>query len=272
MMGRLFVFLLLLLALAGPAHAERSEVERATRWADLRHAIFGDRRVTEAEDFVAIDVSARAEDAAIVPVAIRVAEALAPEILGVYLVIDDTPSPLAAHFLFGPLADKREIATRVRIDDHTYLHAVAETADGRLYSAARFVKAAGGCSAPAGKDQALALERLGKMKLTLADRTTPGAPVAAKLLVSHPNYSGLQIDQLNRNYIPADFIQTLDVAYNGGSVFRLESDISISEDPGFNFSFRPADTGSPGVLTAEILDSNQRRFTQSWPVPAAPQM
>ena len=272
-MVRLVLFLLLLpFVLAGPAQAEPSEVERAARWADLRHAIFGDRQVTEAEDVLVIDVSARAEDAAIVPVAIRLTEALAPDVVGLYLVIDDNPSPLAAHFLFGPLADKREIATRVRIDDYTYLHAVAETADGRLYSAARFVKAAGGCSAPAGKDQGLALERLGKMKLTLADRSTPGTPVAAKLLVSHPNYSGLQIDQLSRNYIPADFMQTLEVSYNGSSVFRLESDISISEDPALTFSFRPADTGSPGVLTAEILDSNQRRFTQSWPVPAAPQM
>jgi sulfur-oxidizing protein SoxY len=267
-----FVFLSLLLALAGPARAERTEAERTARWADLRHAIFGNRLVTEAEDVVVIDVSARAEDAAIVPVAIRLTEALAPDVVGLYLVIDDNPSPLAAHFLFGPLADKREIATRMRIDDYTYLHAVAETTDGRLYSAARFVKAAGGCSAPAGKDQGLALERLGKMKLTLAVRSTPGAPVAAKLLVSHPNYSGLQIDQLSRNYIPADFMQTLEVSYNGSSVFRLESDISISEDPGFNFSFRPADAGSPGVLTAEVLDSNQRRFTQSWPIPAAPQM
>src|SRR6267154_296500 len=246
MLGRAISSLLLLLVvLGGAARAEPSEAERAARWSDLRHAIFGDRVVEDAGDLVAIDAPVRAEDAAIVPVAIRVAETLAPEIRGLYLVIDNNPSPLAAHFVLGPIADAREIATRVRIDDYTYLHAVAETADGRLYSTARFIKAAGGCSAPAGKDQALALERLGKMKLTLADRTTPGAPVAAKLLVSHPNYSGLQMDQLSRNYIPADFMQTIEVSYNGGSVFRLESDISISEDPGFNFSFRPADTGSP---------------------------
>src|SRR5207244_10429907 len=102
---------------------------------------------------------------------------LAPDVVGLYLVIDDNPSPLAAHFLFGTLADKREIATRVRIDDYTYLHAVAETADGRLYSTARFVKAAGGCSAPAGKDQALALERLGKMKLTWPTEPHPVPPL-----------------------------------------------------------------------------------------------
>src|SRR4029077_5989473 len=104
-------------------------------------------------------------DAAIVPVAIQVSETIAPRVRGLYLIIDDNPSPLAAHFVLGPLAEAREIATRVRIDDYSYLHAVAETADGRLYEAARFIKAAGGCSAPAGKDQALALERVGKMKL-----------------------------------------------------------------------------------------------------------
>jgi sulfur-oxidizing protein SoxY len=265
-------FWLLLLTAGGAAHAEPSEAERAARWADLRHAIFGDRLVEDAGNLVSIDAPARAEDAAIVPVAIRVAEALVPQIRGLYLVIDDNPSPLAAHFLLGPLADPTEIATRVRIDDYTYLHAVAESADGRLYAAARFIKAAGGCSAPAGKDQALALERLGKMKLTIAERRTPDGPLSAKLLVSHPNNSGLQMDQATRNYIPADFMQTLEVTYDGQSVFRLESDIAISEDPSFTFSFRPADRLRAGVLKAEMLDSSQRHFTQSWPVPAAPQM
>jgi sulfur-oxidizing protein SoxY len=273
MLGRAaLVFLLVGFALPGPARAEPTEAERMARWADLRHAIFGDRVVEDAGDLVAIDAPVRAEDAAIVPVAIRVAETLAPEIRGLYLVIDNNPSPLAAHFVLGPIADAREIATRVRIDDYTYLHAVAETADGRLYAAAQFVKAAGGCSAPAGKDQALALERLGKMKLNLVDRPRPDEPIRVKLLISHPNSSGLQMDQVTRNYIPADFMQTLDVTYNGQPVFRLESDIAISEDPTFNFSFRASDPLNPGVIKAEIRDSSQRHFSQSWPVPAAAQM
>jgi sulfur-oxidizing protein SoxY len=267
-----FSFLLLVFALLGPARAEPTEAERMARWSDLKHAIFGDRVVEDAGTLVAIDAPDRAEDAAIVPVAIQVSDALAPRVRDLYLVIDNNPSPLAAHFVLGPLAERREIATRVRIDDYTYLHAVAETADGRLYEAARFIKAAGGCSAPAGKDQALALERLGKMKLTLGDRSGPDAPITVKLLVSHPNSSGLQMDQATRNYIRADFMQSLDITYNGQSVFRLESDIAISEDPSFSFSFRPADPAAPGVIKAEILDSSQRHFSQSWPVPAAAQM
>jgi len=264
--------LLLGFVLPGPARAGQSEAERAERWSDLRHAIFGDRVVEDAGDRVAIDAPARAEDAAIVPVAIRVTDTLAPDIRGIYLVIDDNPSPLAAHFLFGPLADTREIATRVRIDDYTYLHAVAETADGRLYATARFIKASGGCSAPASKDQALALERLGKMKFTFREHPEPDLSIDAKLLISHPNNSGLQRDQITQYFIPADFMQTLEVTYNGQSVFRLESDIAISEDPSFDFHFRYPRSGSSGEIKVEILDSNQRHFGQSWPVPAPTQM
>jgi sulfur-oxidizing protein SoxY len=273
MLGRAALCSLLLgFALVGPARAEPTEAERMTRWSDLRHAIFGDRVVEDAGDLVAIDAPARAEDAAIVPVSIRVAETFAPEIRSLYLVIDDNPSPLAAHFLFGPMVDAREIATRVRIDDYTYLHAVAETADGRLYMAARFIKAAGGCSAPASKDQALALERRGKMKLSFADRERPDESLKVKLLISHPNSSGLQMDPVTRNYIPADFMQTLDVSYNGQPVFRLESDIAISADPSVNFSVRPSNTSGTGVIEAEVLDSSQRHFSQRWSVPAAAQM
>jgi sulfur-oxidizing protein SoxY len=272
LIGRAGFLMLVLLVSGSTARAERSEAERLARWSDLRHAIFGDRAVEDAADLVAIDAPTRAEDAAIVPVAIRVGPMLASQIRSLYLVIDDNPSPLAAHFTFGPLADAREIATRVRIDDYTYLHAIAETRDGRLFGAARFIKAAGGCSAPAGKDQALALERLGKMKLTLADRRGPDTPVGAKLLISHPNNSGLQMDQASRNYIPADFMQTLEISYDGQAVFRLESDISISEDPSFRFSFRAPQGSAPGVIKAEMLDSSQRRFTQRWPVAPAAQM
>jgi sulfur-oxidizing protein SoxY len=264
--------LLLGFALPGPARAGLSEAQRAERWSDLRHAIFGDRVVEDAGDRVAIDAPARAEDAAIVPVAIRVIDTLAPDIRGIYLVIDDNPSPLAAHFLFGPLADTREIATRVRIDDYTYLHAIAETADGRLYATARFIKASGGCSAPASKDQALALQRLGKMKITFRERPEPDSPIDAKLLISHPNNSGLQRDQLTQYFIPADFMQTLEVTYNGQSIFRLESDIAISEDPSFDFRFRPPLSASSSEIKVEILDSSQRHFEQSWPLSAATQM
>jgi sulfur-oxidizing protein SoxY len=267
---KLLLTLAFLLAapLARPASAEVSEAERAARWADLRESIFGERSVDDGAGLITIEAPDRAADAALVPVRIAVAEPLRGKLRQLYLVVDENPSPLAGRFEFGPAADRSGIATRVRVNDYTYLHAVAETADGKLYGVARFIKAAGGCSAPAGKDQALAMQRLGRMKLALQGTPRVGAPTEAHLLISHPNNSGMQMDQVTRNYIPADFLRETRITYNGELVMALESDISISEDPSFTFAFVPS--APSGELKAEISDSNDRHFEQSWPVRLEP--
>jgi len=260
------LFLLVVIGLARVASAEPTDAERSARWADLRQAIFGARLVEDTGDLVAIEAPERAEDAAIVPVVIRVSDKLAPQLRGLYLVIDYNPSPLAAHFEFGRAADARRIETRVRIDDYTHLHVVAESTDGRLYTTSRFIKAAGGCSAPAGKDQDLTLQRLGKMKLTWNEAVKSTDSISAKLLISHPNNSGFQVDPITHYYIPADFVQRLEIRYDDDLVFKVESDVSISEDPAFHFRFWPGKTEHVSTMTAEILDSGQRRFQQVWPV------
>lgn len=260
--------LVLLLAAASPtpAAAAMDEAARAARWAELRQAIFGERAVEDGSAFLRIDAPDRAENAALVPVGLHVEAPRAHDVRVLYFVIDNNPSPLAAVFRFGALADAGDIATRVRIDDYTYLHAVAETGDGTLYAAARFIKASGGCSAPAGNDPALALARLGKMKLTVAARTPDAPLVSAQLLISHPNSSGLQMDQVTRDFVPADFIQRIRILYGGKDVLTVDSDIAMSEDPSLRFAFTPR---APGEISVEVDDSNQRHFQQSWPLPAA---
>jgi sulfur-oxidizing protein SoxY len=266
----------IVLALAGfflafspfAAAADADEAARAERWAELRGAIFGDRVIADGAGLLTIEAPARAADAAIVPVRVAFAEKLRPELKELYLVIDENPSPLAGRFSFGPSAALAEVATRVRVDDYTYLRAVAETKDGKLYAVAHFIKAAGGCSAPAGKDQELALARLGRMKMTLRGRPELGKPLEAQLLVSHPNNSGMQMDQLTRHYVPADFVRNIRVSYNGETVLTLESDISISEDPSLSFAFVPSEP--VGEITTEVEDSRNRRFEESWPVRVEP--
>jgi len=263
---RCFLALLLLAAAMLPAAAaEMSETERAERWADLTHALFGDRPVQDAGDALIIDAPARAENAALVPIALHLAEPLAKDARALYVVIDNNPSPLAAVFHFGALADRSEVATRVRVDDYTYLHAVAEAADGTLHAAQRFIKASGGCSAPEGNDPAVALARLGKMKLSVAPSPRPGRNIDVRLLISHPNSSGLQMDQLTHNYIPADFIQQIRVTYAGAEVLTVDGDIALSEDPSFRFGLKP---GAPGEIKVEAEDNQQHHFAQSWPIAA----
>ena len=266
--------LLLGLAFLGMAMLPRSafgevdEATRAARWAELRAAIFSARPIEDGAGLLVLEAPDRAEDAALVPVRITFDERLRPHLRQLYLVIDDNPSPLAGSFAFGPAALPSAIATRVRVDDYTYLRAVVETDDGTLYATQRFIKAAGGCSAPAGKDQALAMERVGRMKMTLAGRPQLRTPVEAHLLIGHPNNSGMQMDQVTRHYVPADFVRSVKVTYNGQTVISVESDISISEDPSLTFAFVPS--APSGELMTEVEDSSNRHFQQSWPVNIEP--
>ncbi len=247
---------------AGTLHAE-DDAARAQRWHDLAHALFGGRTVADGSAFLHLQAPARAEDAALVPIAIQ-SSAPTP-IKGLYLVIDDNPAPMAGHFSFGPAGDPAELRLRVRVDQYTLMHAVAETQDGHLYGVSAFVKAAGGCSAPAGASEAEALRGMGQMKLRTLAGYAGGKPLQAQLLIRHPNFNGMQMNQVTRLYTAARFVNAVDVSYAGTPVFHLDSDISMSTDPAITFSFLPH---APGQLSVVVRDSTGAVFTHSFDVPA----
>ena len=252
------------LGVGSAARAGDDDAVRASRWKDLQQAIFPGRHLQAAEGVIRLEAPARALDAALVPVSLDMTGG--KPIKGVYLVIDANPSPLAAHFVFGPRADPRSLKLRVRVDQYTNMHAVAETADGQLYVATRFVKAAGGCSAPAGPDDAAALRDVGRMKLHLLGEFATGKPVQAQLMVRHPNFNGMQMDQITRYYTRARFIRTIDATYEGRAIFHLDSDISLSTDPVITFGFVPQAKGRMQVV---VRDSDNATFDHSFDLPGS---
>jgi sulfur-oxidizing protein SoxY len=256
---------LLVAALPRAAGAqEESEATRAARWKALSQAIFPGRALRDGGGVVQVDAPPRALDASLVPVTLDFPGGR--PIKSVYLIIDDNPSPLAAHFTFGPKADARSLKFRVRVDAYTHLHAVAETRDGTLYSASTFIKASGGCSAPAGSDDAAALKDIGRMKLRLLGPFAAGKPLQVQLMIRHPNFNGMQMNQITRYYTPARFIRTIDATYEGGSVFHLDSDISLSTDPVITFGFVPQQKGQIKIVAR---DSANVTFDHSFDVPDA---
>ncbi len=124
----------------------------------------------------------------------------------------------------------------------------------------RFVKASGGCSAPPGTDLASAKKRLGQMKMSAEGDVLTDQPLLAQLRISHPNVTGMQMDQVTRYYIPPHFVKQIDVSFNGEEVMSAETDIAISENPSFRFYFVP---DGPGTLTAKITDSKGLEFTKT---------
>lgn len=239
--------------------------DASLRWQQVRASLFKGRTIDDKGDaVVTLDAPARAEDAAVVPIAIRARFEQKPErfVRQVWLIIDNNPSPISAIFNYTLDSGRADVETRVRIDEYTFVRAIAETNDGKLHMVTRFVKAAGGCSAPPGKDAAAAKATLGQMRLRVAgENAAPRQPVLAQLMVSHPNDSGLAMDQLTRQFTPPHFVRRIEVTYGGKPVLSADVDFSISENPNFRFWFVPQAEG--GELKAVVADSNDLQFQQS---------
>ena len=248
-----------------PAVAAAPEPEDA--WPALADNIFKGRPLADGAGLVGLEMPVRAEDAAIVPVTVRIT--LPPGdtryLKTLTLVIDDNPAPVAATFTIGPNAGISTISTRVRVDAYTNVHAVAELSDNKLYVVKTYVKASGGCSAPAAKNADVASAKIGQMKFRQFATAAAGpvsAPREAQVMVRHPNNSGLQRDQVTLLYIPAHFVDELSVWQGDALLFSMIGGISVSEDPNFRFDFIP---NGAAAFRVDVKDTDGKLFRQEWP-------
>src|SRR3981189_327966 len=237
-------------------------------WPGLVQDIFNNRAVNDGAGLMAIEMPYRAEDAAIVPVTLRTT--LPPgdsrRVLRITLVIDQNPAPMAAKFELGPDAGVSEISTRVRINNYTDVHAVAELSDGKLYMTKTYVKASGGCSAPAAKNADEAKSRLGQMRYRQFAKPRQGPASGAReaqIMIGHPNNSGLQMDQVTQLYIPAFFVNELRLWQDDSLVLAMEGGISTSENPHIRFTY--VSNGAKN-FRAEAKDTEGHVFQREWKI------
>ena len=168
-------------------------------WNDIRDMLYEGQTIEDGKGVISLTAPYRAEDAAIVPITIAAAK---PQTKGEFiesitLVIDQNPSPVAAVFHLTPDSGLATIDTRIRINAFTDIRAIARMNDGRLFMTTEFIKAAGGCSTPGLSEMDEAIARAGKMKMKFLASDVEGAGGQAQLLIRHPNFSGLQMDQIS---------------------------------------------------------------------------
>jgi sulfur-oxidizing protein SoxY len=264
---RLPRFVVLLVALHIGA-AAAATAEPYDPWPGLVQDIFNNKAMQDGAGVIAIDMPYRAEDAAIVPVTLRTT--LPPgdtrHVVAITLVIDQNPAPMAARFELGPDSSVSEISTRVRVNNYTDVHAVAETSDGKLYMVKTYVKASGGCSAPAAKNVEEANARLGQMRFRQFARSGEGPASGAReaqIMIGHPNNSGLQMDQVTQLYIPAFFVNDLRVWQDDSLVLAMDGGISISEDPNIRFTYIP---NGAKRFRVEAKDTEGHVFRNEWKI------
>jgi sulfur-oxidizing protein SoxY len=261
MLVRLRGFLVAAVALgfAGPAAAnEKAEPDPAKSqyWPPIQKLMFGDREILDGKDVVRVYLSIRADDASTVPVAVKAQIDQRPDlyIKTVYLIVERNPSPAAGVFHFTPDSGRAQVETRLRFEDFSHVRAIAETSDGKLWMSSRWVKAAGGCSAPNGKNRVPAA-LLGKMKFKFDDDVKYNEPNLVQLMIRHPNESALAGD-FDANLVP-QFVRSVVVTYAGKPVMTAEVDFSLSDNPSFRFYFVPTEQGE---LRAEVEDTHDNRF------------
>ncbi|WP_024276599.1 quinoprotein dehydrogenase-associated SoxYZ-like carrier [Xanthobacter sp. 126] len=243
-------------AQSAPADPDRPEAT----WASIRGDIFPSAKITDAGNAVRIDAPGRAEDAALVPLtlALELPKDDPRTLKAVTLIIDENPSPVAGRFAFGDGIRTFSLSVRVRVNSYSWVRAVAETSDGALLMTKAYVKAAGGCSAPATKDTAESIAKLGEIRFrSFAD----SGRAEAQVQIRHPNFSGLQMDETTRGYTPAWFVREVQVKQGAKLIFAMEGGISISEDPTFRFSFTPS--AAPVSVRAE--DTEGKIFARTFP-------
>jgi len=258
-----------MLAQSGPVRAADDGADNE-RWRAIRKSLFGNRPISEdARGIITLEAPLRAADAAVVPVAIRTQLSQTPGryIRKLMLVVDKNPSPVGATFSFTPQSGRADIETRVRVEEYSHVRAIAELNDGSLVMQVRFIKAAGGCSAPAGADLAAAMANLGKIDLRIDESTPPDQPTRVQLTVNHPNISGLAIDQLTRLAPAPHYVRSIEVRWAGQPLMSADVDFSISENPSLRFYFVRQGAGE---LRADVVDNKDLKFHTTLAVKASP--
>ena len=242
--------------------AIKNPLTASETWDFLREDVVGEAKIAQGDQLLFVDAPYRAHDAATVPVALKQLDHSAA-IKTATVVVDENPAPVAGVFTFSEAMAPLDFELRVRVDQYSNVRVIAETEDG-LHMTGRYVKASGGCSAPATKDALAALEAMGQMRLRgFGDGLAASTPRReSQIMIRHPNYSGLQRDQITQLFVPAHFIDSLEVWQGDDLLFTMEGGISISEDPVFRFTY--ADNGAT-ALRVKATDTEGNVFEKVLP-------
>lgn len=266
MATRLLTVTALVGSLALPAFADdsvRNPLTDGETWDILRENVVGDAEIADGSALFTVDAPYRANDAATVPVRIEQTDPDAV-IREATVVIDENPAPVAAALGFSEAMAPLDFEMRVRVNQYSNIRVIADAGNG-LSMAGRFVKASGGCAAPASRDPEAALASMGEMKMRLfaKEETQMSTPRReAQIMIRHPNYSGLQRDQITHRFISAHFIDHVSVWQGDDLLFTMDGGISISENPVFRFTY--TDNGA-AELRVMATDTDGNTFQRTLP-------
>ena len=261
-------FALALAGLAFSGAAALANVVTVGSWSDIRPAIYGARPIADGKGLIALHAPYRADDQRSVPVSASINLGEGRMLKAVTFIVDEDPAPVAAVFRFEQARERVSIGANLRLNGPSPVRVVAEDTAGNLYMVESLIKVSGlgACAAPPTTDQDIASKTLGRMNFADVSELAPGAKASsfshrARLEILHPNNSGMQMNQITLLYIPAKYIEKIEISQGGSKVLDIDGSISLSENPVVEFDYR---MGGEGPFEVMAKDSDgmvwQRQF------------
>ena len=254
---KFLTILIIFLALSTSSFSALAEPDTKL-WPVVKEAFFAGRTINEDAPFIRMTAPRRAESGAQVPLTINIDRTVGEvdAIKKLYILVDANPIPLTATYTLTELLGKFELSTRIRMETDSYVRAIGETADGKLFMASIPIRAAGGCGGLVSGDEAAIRAASGKVKMNFAEGVKTGEPVTTTFIVKHPMYTGLQRDP-SGGFKPAFFMEKADFTFNGKPVMQVHFGVGTAEDPYLRFNFTPKESGSMDV---KLLDNEGKAF------------
>ncbi|HVI49751.1 MAG TPA: quinoprotein dehydrogenase-associated SoxYZ-like carrier [Candidatus Sulfotelmatobacter sp.] len=245
-------------AAAQPPSPEADPFE-SVNWDGVRDAVFGQAPLRFDLKHVQVEAPRKVEDGGQVPVAVSV-QGLG-KIREIVLVADLNPAPRA--YSFRPIAAQPRLATRIKVDQATALHAAALTEDGVWHVGGTKVDApGGGCTTPSATQSSQSWKTHLNAVQGKAWRRADGGD-RLRIRVIHPMNTGFVAG------IPAFFIDHMQVrTAEGKLVAELLPAEPLAENPVITLDLTPEGTSASGYrLDWSDTDGNRG----SAPIPAASQ-
>ena len=235
-------------------------------WATLlKPKYFGETPLIEGRAVIDMKTPYRSEDAAFTPVSITAAmpQTAAHYIKDIYVFVENNPQPLVGVFHLTPALGRADLALRVRVDQYTNIRAIAVLNTGEHHMVSNYVKAQGGCSAPAAGDFQKAMENIGTMRFRALAAPGDADLMIGQFMLSHPNVTGMQKDQKTQLVRPEHYVKSIKLYQGKVLLFTAETGFSVSEDPSFRFFFKPSGAGE---FRAEVEDSKGLSWHESFKI------
>lgn len=238
-------------------------------WDEIKNSVYGDQKIEDGRGMIALEAPARPEDMRRVPIAVNAALKDGRTIKSVSLLIDENPTPVVAVFHMGGARDTVSLKSEFRVNAQSDIRAIVETNDGKLYMVSQLVKFAGGqasCSAPPSGDPAEIAANMGKMDYAAAqsDGAASSILTRGKVKISHPNHTGMVMDQITLLYTPMKMVSEISVKQGDELVFRAEGSIALSQDPMIEFDMKRSTSASE--LSVTMKDTDGGSWTKTFPI------